>query len=67
MIEKIIVSRFDASDYLDSEEMITEYLDAVLEEGNSELYLSALRDVDKARQAREMSATIHENPLALVA
>jgi probable addiction module antidote protein len=57
------VSRFDASNYLDSEEMIAEYLDAALEEGNSELYLSALRDVDNAR---EMSATIHENPLALV-
>jgi DNA-binding phage protein len=67
MIEKITVSRFDASDYLDREEMIAEYLDAVLEEGNSELYLSALRDVEKARQAREMSTTIYDNPLALVA
>jgi DNA-binding phage protein len=67
MIEKITVSRFDASDYLDSEEMIAEYLDAVLEEGNPELYLSAWRDVEKARQARELSTTIHDHPLALVA
>jgi DNA-binding phage protein len=48
MKEKIIISRFDASDYLDSEEAIAEYLDAINEE-NPMLLASAIRDVEKAR------------------
>lgn len=41
--------KFDAVDYLDSEEMIAEYLTAALEEGNPDLFLAALADVAKAR------------------
>ena len=48
MKEKIIISRFDASDYLDSEEAITEYLEAIKEE-NPTLFASAMKDVEKAR------------------
>jgi DNA-binding phage protein len=48
MKEKIIISHFDASDYLDSEEAITEYLDAINEE-NPMLLASAMKDVEKAR------------------
>jgi probable addiction module antidote protein len=49
MTKKIIVTRFDAADYLDSEEMIAEYLAAALEDDNPDVFLSALGDVDKAR------------------
>ena len=47
--KKITVSRFDAADYLDSEEMIAEYLAAALEDSNPDVFLSALGDVAKAR------------------
>lgn len=40
---------FDAVDYLDSEEAIAEYLNAVLEENNAELLLAAIGDVARAR------------------
>jgi probable addiction module antidote protein len=40
---------FDASEYLDSEEMMTEYLNAVLEEEDPNLFVAALGDIAKAR------------------
>lgn len=40
---------FDVIDYLDSEEAIAEYLNAVLEENNPELLLAAIGDVARAR------------------
>ncbi len=40
---------FDASRYLDSEEMITEYLSAALEDENPQVFLAAIADVAKAR------------------
>ena len=43
------VSRFDPVDYLDSEEMMAEYLAAALEEGDPDLFLNALANVAKAR------------------
>ncbi len=60
MKEEIIISRFDASDYLDSEEAITEYLEAIKEE-NPMLLASAMKDIEKAR-SRFM---YHENSFAL--
>ncbi|HVJ31615.1 MAG TPA: addiction module antidote protein [Terriglobia bacterium] len=42
-------TKFDAADYLDSEEMIAEYLNAVLEEDDPELFLSAIADIAKAK------------------
>jgi len=45
------VSKFDVLDYLDSEEMIEEYLKAVQEEEDPDLLRSALADVAKARTA----------------
>lgn len=42
-------TKFDAADYLDSEEMIAEYLTAALEDENPDLFLAALADVAKAR------------------
>ena len=40
---------FDAADYLDSEEVIAEYLNAALEDGNPDVFLRAVADVAKAR------------------
>ncbi|HEV8592854.1 MAG TPA: addiction module antidote protein [Pyrinomonadaceae bacterium] len=41
--------RFDASDYLDNETVIAEYLNAALEDENPDVFLSAISDVAKAR------------------
>ena len=46
---KAKITDFDASAYLDSEEAIAEYLTAVLEENDPELFLAAVSDVAKAR------------------
>ncbi len=40
---------FDASDYLDNEETIAEYLAAALEDPDPDAFLVAVRDVAKAR------------------
>ena len=42
-------AKFDAADYLDSEEMIAEYLNAALEDENPDVFLTAIADVAKAR------------------
>ena len=43
------VSKFDAAEYLDSEEAIAEYLTASLEDENPDVFLAAIADVAKAR------------------
>ena len=48
-MRKVAVARFDAADYLDSEEMIAAYLNAALEEGDPDLLMAAIADVAKAR------------------
>ena len=45
----IKISKFDAVEYLDSEEMMVEYLTAAMEDENPDLFLAALADVAKAR------------------
>ena len=40
---------FDASNYLDNDEVIAEYLTAAMEDENPDVLLSALSDVAKAR------------------
>lgn len=40
---------FDASEYLDTEEMMAEYLTLALEDENPEVFISALGNVAKAR------------------
>lgn len=42
-------SRFDVADYLDSEEMIAEYLNVVIEDGDQSLLLTAIGDIAKAK------------------
>jgi len=41
-------TKFDIADYLDSKEMIAEYLNAVLEEGNDAQIIVAIGNVAKA-------------------
>jgi probable addiction module antidote protein len=48
---------FDASDYLDSEEAIVEYLTAALENPDPDAFLVAVRDVAKARGIANVAAT----------
>jgi probable addiction module antidote protein len=43
------LSEFDASAYLDNEEVIAEYLAAALEDGNPDVFLAAVGNVAKAR------------------
>lgn len=47
---------FDASDYLDSEEAIAEYLRLALEDPDPDALLVALRDVAKARGISDVAA-----------
>lgn len=46
---KVKFAPFDASDYLDNEEVIAEYLTAALEDPHSEAFLLAVANVAKAR------------------
>jgi probable addiction module antidote protein len=46
---QIDLAPFDASDYLDSEEVIAEYLTVALDDPDPDAFLVAVRDVAKAR------------------
>ena len=48
-IEYLDLERFEASDYLDSEEVIAEYLTLALEDPDPDAFLVAVRDIAKAR------------------
>ena len=50
------LASFDASDYLDSEEVITEYLTVALEDPDPDAFLMAVRDVAKARGIATIAA-----------
>jgi len=50
------VKEFDVSEYLDSEELIAEYLSAALEDGNPDVFLAAVGHVAKARGMSEIAA-----------
>ncbi len=43
------LTKFDAADYLESDEAIAEYLTAALEDANPDVFLAAVSDVAKAR------------------
>ena len=55
-MSKIKTARFDASRYVDSEEMIAEYLNAALEERDADLLLAAIADIAKARGIAKVAA-----------
>lgn len=48
-------SPFDAADYLDNEESISEYITAALEDANPDVFLSAVRDVARARGMAQLA------------
>ena len=43
------ISEFDASEFLDNEELIAEYLTEALEDANPDVFLAAVGNVAKAR------------------
>lgn len=49
------MSKFDAVDYLNSEEMMAEYLAAAMEDDNPDVFLAALADVAKARGMAQLT------------
>ena len=52
---RIRVKEFDPSAYLDNDEVIAEYLTAALEDSNPDVFLSAVRNVAKARGMSEIA------------
>ena len=50
------LAKFDVSDYLDSEEVIAEYLAAALEDPDPDAFLAAVCDVAKARGMAQVAA-----------
>ena len=54
--EAIGLAPFDASDYLDNEETIAEYLAAALENPDQDAFLTAVRDIAKARGIADVAA-----------
>ncbi len=50
------LTSFDASDYLDNEEIIAEYLTVALEDSDPDAFLTAVRDVAKARGIATIAA-----------
>jgi len=46
---------FDAADYLDDEEAIAAYISAALEDANPDVFLTAVRDVARARGMAQLA------------
>jgi probable addiction module antidote protein len=55
MINK--TSHFDISDYLNDNKMITEYLNAILEEGDHALLMAAIGNIVKARRMTQIASS----------
>jgi len=51
----IDIAPFDASEYLDNEEVIAAYLAAALDDPNPDVFLRAIADVAKARGIAEVA------------
>ena len=52
------LSLFDASDYLENDETVAEYLAAALENPDPDAFLVAVRDVAKARGIADVAARV---------
>lgn len=52
---RIRLKEFDLSAYLDNDEVIAEYFTAALEDGNPDVFLSAVGNVAKARGMSEIA------------
>ena len=48
-------ARFDAADYLNDEETVAEYITAALEDPNPDVFLTAVRDVARARGMAQLA------------
>ena len=59
---KLHLEPFDASDYLDNEETIAEYLKAALENPDPDAFLVAVSDVAKARGMATVAANAGLGP-----
>lgn len=53
---KIKATPFDTSRYLDSEEAISAYINAAMEEGDVDLFMAALANVIKARGIAQVAS-----------
>ena len=52
-LKKMETSKFDIAEYLDSKEMIAEYLHTVLEDGNNEDIKIAIGHIAKAQKMKK--------------
>ncbi len=52
---KVTTRKWDTSEYLDSPEIIQEYLNTALQSGDSELFLTAVGNVAKAQGMSEIA------------
>jgi probable addiction module antidote protein len=55
-VKPLDLAPFDASDYLDSEELIAEYLAVALADPDPSAFFAAVRDVAKARGMAQVAA-----------
>ena len=51
------IKKFDVVDFLDSDEAIIEYLNAALDEGDSEFFVKAVGDVARAKGMMKVART----------
>lgn len=54
-LKALAVRPFDAADYLDSDEAVAEYLTAALEDPDPDLFLTAIKDVARARGMTQLA------------
>jgi len=54
-MKKVAIREYETARYLDSEEMIAEYLAACLEDSNPDVFLHALGEVAKARGVAQLA------------
>lgn len=55
MTKQKALRAFDAADYLDSDSVVAEYLNAALEDENPDVLLQAISDVAKARGMSQLA------------
>ncbi|WP_202924607.1 MULTISPECIES: addiction module antidote protein [Photorhabdus] len=56
--QKVKFSRYDTADYLQTEEDITAYLEAVMEDGDPSLIVAALGDIARARNISQLARNV---------
>lgn len=57
-IPNVTFSHYDTADYLQTEEEIAAYLDAVMEENDSALLAAALGDIARARNMSQLAKDV---------